>query len=234
MPEGPPRPDPMAGEVGYADLTGALASPGCPVCLAANRAAARYLKALLWEFVNDTGTRRRLRASRGFCREHTVMALRVADEQAAALGMAILYQDFCRRALEDAASAAAAKRRRGEAPAALATRGSCPGCETARRTAENCLRLLGIALPDSRIGRGARQPERFLCLPHLAEGMSVSRTKDAAGRLVEIFEGGIAEVAGDLGELIRKHDHRFKDEPPGREVGAWRRAPWLIAGRPPG
>jgi hypothetical protein len=70
-------------EVGYHDLMADLKKAGCPVCHGAQRAAWKYLDGLLWEFVNDPGVRAGFRAARGFCREHSRMALVVASEQSA-------------------------------------------------------------------------------------------------------------------------------------------------------
>ena len=54
----------------YHDLREALAEPGCAFCRLVARAVDRYLRALLYESVNDPGLREKLRASRGFCRGH--------------------------------------------------------------------------------------------------------------------------------------------------------------------
>ena len=50
----------------YDDLLEALATPGCAFCLLQQRAAERYLDALLWESVNDPSLRREVSAARGF------------------------------------------------------------------------------------------------------------------------------------------------------------------------
>lgn len=232
-------PDPMAREVGYLELLSALERPGCPVCRAANRSARRYLSALLWEFVNDPGTRDRLRAARGFCREHTAMAVDVADAEAGALGMAILYEDFLRRARADAARIAARAAGRGrkdrgrpDPERALASRAACPCCEAAARTADDALRLLGRAAPDTRVGRLARARGSGICLPHLGRGIARAETAQQVERLVEVFDRAAAEVGAELVEAIRKHDYRFADEPRGAEMNSWRRAAAWLAGQP--
>lgn len=230
--------DPLAREVGYGDLRRALQGRGCPICRAAGSAARRYIEAVLWEFVNDPGTRTRLRASHGFCRAHAGLAVRVADERAEAQGLAILYEDFLSHAGRDAAELvrgsgsrrAGGRRRRPTRPLAPAAR--CPACETAERTADNCLRLLGRAGEDTRIGRSARSEGRGLCVPHLAQGLGSAEGDAAAERLLAVFERGNAEVLADLREFVRKHDHRYAHEPRGREGDSWRRGPRWMAGIP--
>ena len=73
----------------YFDLRDACQLPGCPVCRIEQRTVQRFLDALMYENVNDPGTRDRLRGSLGFCHEH---AWQVANEMLGnALGMAIIY-----------------------------------------------------------------------------------------------------------------------------------------------
>ena len=230
--------DPLVREVGYLELLQALERPGCAVCNAADRAARRYLDALLWEFVNDPGVRDRLRSSLGFCGAHTALAVEVAAEQAGGLGMAILYEDFLRHArvaAERAArllAAAPSRRRREAALNGLRPDVGCPACEAAARAARNGARLLSLAGEESRLGRAARQEGRGVCIPHLALGLEEAGGPEEAERLMEVFRRGVDEVAGDLLEHIRKHDYRHADEPPGREADVWRRAPWWVVGRP--
>ena len=52
------------------NLAEALAGATCPVCRCIAEATRRFLDNLMYEFVNDNQTRDRLRATKGFCREH--------------------------------------------------------------------------------------------------------------------------------------------------------------------
>jgi nucleotide-binding universal stress UspA family protein len=74
----------------YYDLSDALARPGCAVCRLVANAVDRYLRGLLHESVNNPGVRERLRASSGFCREHSWQLQRRGDP----LSIAILWRDL--------------------------------------------------------------------------------------------------------------------------------------------
>jgi hypothetical protein len=74
--------------IGFFRLVDACAKPGCPVCRCLVADARRYLGTLLYEHVNDPDTRRRLRASWGFCGWHTWMLRDLADP---AFGSAIIH-----------------------------------------------------------------------------------------------------------------------------------------------
>jgi hypothetical protein len=215
-----------------------LRRSGCAPCHGAGRAAWRHIDSLLWEFVNDPGIRRRLRASRGFCREHALMALSVASKQGAGVGIAILYEDFLRH-IRDQAVGAATRRGRG---ATRRSRGSslrrasarCPTCESADATAANYLRILGEADEDSDPGRAARRASRGLCLPHLAMGLELAATDEAAERLLDVYLRGEEALRASLLEFVRKHDYRFRGEGMSEdERDAWVRAAYTVVGEPP-
>src|SRR5262249_38691636 len=75
----------------YFRLVEAFREPGCPVCRCVSAASRRYLDALVYEQVNDPDTRRRLRASWGFCNWHTWM---LVDLPGSTFGAAISREDL--------------------------------------------------------------------------------------------------------------------------------------------
>ncbi|HEX9124588.1 MAG TPA: DUF6062 family protein [Actinomycetota bacterium] len=229
----------LEAEVGYFDLVADLKKEGCPVCHGAHRAAWRYLDSLLWEHVNDPDIRAKLRTSFGFCREHSMMAISVAGQQSAALGMAILYEDFLRsvdRQLEDAVRKRGKERSRrlrrtGRSP--LPRPAPCRVCASGRNVEENYLRLLASAPDDSPIGTGIREPGRGLCLHHTLLGLHRVRSDEHADRLLACFTHGDRELRGELREFIRKQDYRFQQEGLTHgEVSAWKRAVFRVVGEP--
>lgn len=235
VPKAPARP---LLEVGLRDLLADLEEPGCPVCRGAGRAAWRYIHSLLWEFVNDGEIRMRLRAAHGFCREHSLMALDVAQEQAAGLGMAILHDDFLRHVRGEAVLAARPKRGRRRRRQTrteherLDPHTKCRACESAERVAANHLRLLASSGAETVVGREARKQGRCICVPHLGVGLRLARGETEAANLLEVYLRGEAEMRRDLAEYMRKHDYRYASEPKGREADAWRRAVHLLVGAP--
>jgi len=227
--------------VGYHDLLRDLGQPGCPACLAAHRVAWRYLDSLLWEYVNDPDIRGRTRASHGFCRDHALMAIDVANEQAGALGMALLYEDFLRHLRDEVIRAAGAIRpgrsRRGSALRIdlthLRPHQACPACATGEQVARNYLRILATSTPDSEIGRAAWQLHRGVCLPHLVAGLGAARSREEADLLLDAYLRGEEELRGELKEYLRKQNWQHHDErPTPGEATAWRRAVYRVIGEP--
>jgi hypothetical protein len=225
-------PIPLEKRASYRDLLADLERPGCPACHGANRAAWRHIDGLLWENVNDGETRARLRATHGFCRTHAFMALTVASQQAASLGMAILYEDFLRNIHAEVLEILEPKRGRGRG-ASLRPGRTCIICESADSTAGNYLAILAAAEEGTEPWEAIRRPQRGLCLPHLALGLRSHRSERERARIAGAFLEGEAELRANLKELIRKHDYRFHDEGfTDEERASWVRAVRRVVGEP--
>ena len=220
-------------EVGYHDLLADLRKPGCPSCHGGHRAAWRYLDSLLWEFVNDPEIRARLRTSIGFCREHSLMLLAVASNQAAGSGVAILYEDLLRHVREELISAVRGGSRNGRRRRSSPGRSNrrCPACESADFVAINYARILAVAPEGSPPMEAIRRPSRGICLPHLELGLRHARSDAEARQLVELYLRAEEELRTDLTEFIRKQDYRFQSEGlTDAQASSWMRAVHRLVG----
>lgn len=208
----------MSGErhLPFFKLLEALESPGCPVCRQADEAAGDTLRHLLHELVNDGGVRSRLAESFGFCHDHAWRLVAETD----VLGTAILHRELVdrfRRLVRD-----------GE-PVANGT-ARCLACEVAAGTAAGSLQTLVGHLDDPRL-ESAFAGSDGLCRHHYAEAAGLTR---AETRLQAVQRRSLDRLVAQLDELIRKQDHRFRDE--GLEPGertAWMRAVAAVSGLDP-
>jgi hypothetical protein len=223
--------EPRDRPAGYFDLLRDLEGPGCVVCRGAHQSAWRFIDALLWERVTDPGTRYGLRRSRGFCREHSLLAISVAGASSEQLGLAIIAEDLVGRVGEAVASTQARTGRRPRhRPDEIDPQEPCPVCRSAGATVSLYLQLLASA---GQAIEPSHEQLPVLCLPHLRIGLE--RVEDAAGeqKLRALFADGAAKVRADLQEFIRKRDHRFRHEVVKRdEANAWARAIHLLVGAP--
>jgi len=115
------------GDIGLADLLG---QAGCPLCRLRRDSTDRYLRALLWEGVNDIGFRERLTAGRGFCREHANAVLATDRAQSGgSLGAAILLGSAVRARLAELRRLPASRTRRArDVVRAASQTPDCPVC----------------------------------------------------------------------------------------------------------
>jgi adenylate cyclase len=115
------------GDISLADL---LHQGGCPLCRLRRDTSDRYLRALLWESVNDIGFRERLTRGRGFCRQHARAVLEADRAQSGgSLGAAILLASATRARLAELKRIPALRTRRTRGGIAEASvRPDCPIC----------------------------------------------------------------------------------------------------------
>jgi hypothetical protein len=232
----------------YHDLRQALAQRGCAFCRLLAESAERYLDAVLWEMVNDVEFRSELNQARGFCREHGWLLARAG----ASLGVAILSRNVIQTLLEVAKSTPAeptslpvleglrrglsanyASKSTANLAAGLAPQAPCPACgilqDREKQLADTLLAHLANpgALSDVyRSGDG-------LCLQHFRQCLQRSTSPARATCLVNAQMAVWKRLEGELGEFIRKSDHRFRHEEFGSESDSWRRALEAISGPAP-
>jgi hypothetical protein len=203
----------------YYDVSEALAQGGCCVCRLAERAVRRYLASLLWESVNDPGIREKLRAARGFCREHSWQL----QSMGSPLSIAILWRDLLTQEIAELQRPGAELKRRRSAP-----RGACPACEQRDGAEQRYLETLIEHLEAGEL-RTEYTESSGTCLTHLERALRLAPPQ-AHRFLIEAESGKLNRLVGELSEIIRKNDYRFRDEPWGAERDAGVRATGKLKG----
>ena len=228
----------MAHDPIYHSLVESLQKPGCAICRVTKYKVHGYLDALLYENVNDSGTRVMLRGAHGFCHRHAWEAATLRD----ALGLAILYRDVITAVGKDLThardrvpNAARSLLRQEPAPPGQATvrrltaRRPCPACTVEADVADTSLTMLVQRLNDIEMGQ-AFAASQGLCLPHLRRALALAQdskvVEELLGKQAQVLEG----LAGELSEFIRKHDYRFTKEGFGAERDAYMRAIAILVG----
>ena len=230
----------------YHDLREALQEPGCPVCRLALRVVARYLDNLLYENVNDPGVRHAIREARGFCNVHAWELQKLGG----ALGIAIIHRDI----LETLVRILEAGRYRAphllsprrmqamlngdpshsattEVVTALSSQAPCPACRHRQEMEDIYLHTLLEHLSDPE-WEALYRASAGLCLPHFRRALEVVSDERIYRILVQAQRYIWRHLIDELGEVIRKHDYRYIDEPWGTERDAWIRAIAQVVGQP--
>lgn len=220
-------------DVLYHEVLEALQAGGCVICRLARRASDSYLRAVIYEGVTDVKLRAALRDARGLCYRH---AWRLAETRGAVLGTAIVYRDVVNtltKALEAGPAAGARFRLPGRGQSdlarALAPTAPCPACALEEDAQQRTAKILLKHLDDDAIA-AAYLAAGGLCLPHFQVALSHAGA-GAAKTLADWQAQAWRRLRDELDELIRKHDHRFRQEPiTEAEAVAWQRAVAAAAG----
>ncbi|MBI3629931.1 MAG: hypothetical protein HY217_10225 [Candidatus Rokubacteria bacterium] len=237
------EPDRATGKfVAFYELIEACRQPGCPVCRRLTEGGRRHLDAMLYEQVTDPDTRRRLRASWGFCNWHAWMLLEIPG---AVSGAAIIYEDLTRVAIErigrlrraaparagwlarlrrlgrPAAWSAAARRRHGRA--------ACPVCLQCREAEERYAAAILEFVDDRELVR-AYEVSHGLCAPHLLQVLERGAPTPGLDALVGRTLAKWAALRRDLGGFVAKHEYRNRQPFTEAEAASCARAVEMLAG----
>lgn len=220
---------------GFYDLLDQLAEPGCAICALVRRDADKLMDTLLYEQVVDPPTHDHLRASRGFCAEHSARIAGTGN----ALSVCILAD----QALDEVLTIMRDTSARGgrsfggllngnDSPLArrLAPERPCPVCEAQARAETHYAAALALHLNDARL-EGAYRQSDGLCLPHFTLTLERAPSADLAQKLAGIQRAIWARLKAQLDEFMRKSDAvRARGEAMDRESDSWRRAVQLLGG----
>lgn len=211
-------------------LSKACTQEGCILCRLAEEDIQRYLETWKDEDFTEVDVREELRRSKGFCHTHT----RQLVQKGASLSLAVAYRDVITDAIEQLQQAQKGQRRHWfEARRELASvSASCPACRKKEHSLSRLILALRVALPDQAFS-AAFAASSGLCLPHLQLAYEL-RPLDGIDTWLPLLRnaqlGCLQRLEGQLAEMIRKHDYRFKDEPQGTEMLSWQRAAAIVAG----
>jgi hypothetical protein len=221
-PSEPPLPIEGIGDISLADLLG---QPGCPLCRLRRDSSERYLRALLWEGVNDIAFRERLALGRGFCRRHSREIL-AADraESGGSLGAAILLASVTRRRFDELRNLPARPRRKArKALEAAGEPAACPVCSHTAQADQMALDRLLVRLADPAWRRALQSAE--LCLDDLvrmwataSDGRHDTWPEVAAAqlarieRLVELLDAFALHSSHDRRHLLTDNERAAADE----------------------
>ncbi len=227
----------------YFKLCEALRHSGCPICNLVERDSFRYLDALLYERVNDVGTRQELRKSLGFCNWHAWQALGISN---CALGLAIIYEDILGLIIEKLGEAQnhfplssansfwsrLFSKKEEEKGEKISKRKSvfCPVCRHVQLFEEHYLAILLDYFEEEEF-REAVGESAGMCFNHLQEVIKKFPNHKnlplLMTRQMKIYEG----LRQELAEFIRKQDYQHRHEPVGREIDSWKRALEMVTGK---
>jgi len=216
----------------YFNLLDALKEKGCPVCNLAQKSVHMSMDSLLYEHVNDPGTRKEIRKSLGFCNTHAWQFQKFGD----GFGLSIIYNELLGM-LNDKISLAGSKKDtinikallkefaggRAKANYQEKSKISCPMCNDLRDCEKRYITAFIEGFNEVEF-RVAFSGSYGLCLPHIVSVLSTCKDEELIKELLKAESEKICNLRKELDEFERKHDYRFSEEGFGKESDSWIRA----------
>ncbi len=205
---------------------------GCLLCRLGQESVLHYLDAWKYEMFTDVGVREELRRAQGFCNTHTWQLARMG----ATLQLAVAYRDILADTVEQLqAGNPASHRHRWFEPKRDSVPVPCQACVQQEKAVFNVVPFLRKAVLDPTFYAQFLISDG-LCLGHFQQTceLKLPNSPENTGEwLAQLRKAQLAilhRLDAQLGELIRKHDYRFRDEEHGDEMTSWRRAASIVAG----
>ncbi len=214
-------------------LKQALRQSGCPICRCTLEHETRYLKFLLWENVNDLGTRVRMAQSLGFCARHARQLLYMEQEEdGLVLGNSIIYESLIALVLAKMREVRAMLQEEqtrktgtsrflrwlGIVPAlspkkwqrTLSPARSCRVCELGQETAQHYGQVLVEMLSDDEF-RDLYERSDGICLPHLRMVLQRAGPNADMEWLLSATENRLQRLRDDLERLAHSYSITCQD-----------------------
>lgn len=217
-------------------LLNACSREGCIICRLAYESTQRYLDNWKYELFTDVELRMELRRTQGFCNTHTWQLATMG----ATIQLAQAYREIVSDAIEQIQRGGTGTvgggllQRIFESKRGESENNQCPACRQKAQAEERYVQGLRQALLNEEFYRSFTQSQG-LCLDHFRLTIELKTTDNSTAsewlsRLRKAQLACLQKLDEQLGELIRKHDYRFKDEERGQEMLSWKRAAGLVAG----
>jgi hypothetical protein len=213
----------------YFNILDALPQRGCVFCRLGHYVEVSFITDVLYSKTTSVQMRGELRKARGFCLDHA----RQLDDIGHALDLSIIYQDILMTLQEEiekpTAQQAVGRRGKRRVAGAMGAQAECPACAWRTQLEEVYIETFLDHLVDPAFVAQVRTADP-ICLQHYRQAIEQRITAAQFQTLREMQVAHWKTLIAELGEFVRKHDHRFRHEPVGQEGDAWIRAIDAIVG----
>jgi hypothetical protein len=202
----------------YFNLLEAL-KEGCPICFLVKKVTYESMDNFLYENINDSGVRQKIRTSRGFCNRHAWQLQKLGD----GFGQAIIYSELINiilKEMEKSKESISIKKLIKRVGFGNTTKEICMFCRQEKDVEERYVSVFWKNFNDSEFNSHFKN-SFGLCLPHLALALKSCTNEKSGKELIEIETTKLSALAGELKEFIRKHDYRFSKEKFEKEGNSW-------------
>jgi len=219
-------------------LEKAVQREGCILCLAVRDVEERALFSFLYEGISTPSAREEFVRAGGFCPRHFRMALQQtrASGYVGPFEIGSVCQLLTNAAAEKirqteriASSSRWAGFRKDDSTSTSGEPGEkCILCADSRGKEQDLVLALESLAADPAMAQHVEA--NGLCLRHGTMSMLTWETSAHQEWLRRVLTEQVHKLKSDVDEFLRKHDHRFRNEPPGPEADVNRRAMEFLLG----
>lgn len=204
---------PIEKHMTYYNILDSFGEKECPACFLTNKSAHAFFDSFLFENVLDFDINQKLRAARGFCKEHALQLMEFND----GLAVSIIYETILDDLIKEGSKKILVKK------GLWKESGKCPACEAHENAEEHYTKAFALYAGDEEFFKKYGESKR-LCLPHFRKVFDKIKDKNIAVKLAELQVEDFSKLKEELKEFIRKSDFKYQKEKWGDEKDSWIRA----------
>ncbi len=206
----------MAKDMVWHELYDRMEGNRCPVCELILQRTKSFMGSILYEGVNDSSVREKIKSSYGLCNYHASMLMNSGDP----LAHALIYHDLIHQAIYHM--------NLGKYNEEALTHSRCIFCEQAILSEKQYLQSFADTFLDAAF-RKRYEDAGMLCYPHL---VLLSSLKGIRANVLEGIKKPTKQkyesMLKDLEEIQQRNDYRFSQEPWTEELKiSWKKAVFI-------
>ncbi|MHB1687151.1 MAG: DUF6062 family protein [Ignavibacteriaceae bacterium] len=222
----------------WVQLSDAFKEEGCPICGLMEKSIKKYFDFLLYEYVLDASVHKKLIEAYGLCNTHT-WQLKEAElkQYSDGFGVATILETTLHkeiRALDSIDEIKyipnerfAFKRRKGireyirKITEKLTPQKECIGCMQQKHTESYYTHEMIRISEDKEFQKLYEDGKILLCRPHFVFLINEITEKHKIDYFIQQQKIKLSKLSKDIGEFIRKHYYRFKNEMTEEDRKSW-------------
>ncbi|MFH1238891.1 MAG: DUF6062 family protein [bacterium] len=216
----------------YFNLLDVLKESGCAICSLIKKSVHKSMDSFLYEQINDSGVRKEIRESLGFCNRHAWQLQKFGD----GLGLSIIYRYLSELLIDKMDKKVGQKTlikkllQDKEIRNFQKIQNTCRVCKGVKEVERRYIGVFIDNFEDAEF-QFAFKNSFGLCLPHLLTVLRLCKERKVSVGVLKIELVKIKSIIEELKEFERKYDYRFSGEKFGKGGDSWIRAIEKLAGK---
>lgn len=210
----------------YYSLLDAIKGKGCPICFLVIKSTHKLMDDFLYEGVNDSGLRKEISESYGFCNRHAWQLQKLGD----GFGISIVYEDLAKLINAELSKKDDPARLIKDLNKCRKLKNKCLFCKYEKDIEGRYVSEFGKNYEEAELKHTYKNSFGF-CIPHLLVVINKFKNMKAVEEITAIESEKLLGLIAELSEFQRKHDYRFSIEGFGTEGDSWLRAIEKLEGK---
>jgi hypothetical protein len=211
----------------YSELLEAFSMEGCPICYRNYQNIKAYFSNILYECVTDLSIRRSIRASLGYCRNHSVQYIHYIESSFNRFGASIITEDVVNETIKRINKLKSLTLK--ELNKININTSECPACIYERNYVDIYYVDIVKNFNNEEFIQKFKNSDGF-CLKHFLGLIKITRNLEIRNKISENEIEKLIKINKDLNNFVKKHSGQNNDKISIEEADSFKKAIQKITG----